>query len=111
MTTLEAALRRIHQVPVKRRKARVAQLANTLFDDEAETCFAELLAQSCLARDEADLLECLAERLERPVVFRYAALVAGQGLEWQEGKIARHELSTTTLQESEKRISQSTLAV
>ena len=86
MTTLDAAMRRIRQVPVRRRKARISQLADALFDDDAETCFAELLAQSCLARDEADLLECLAERLKRSVVFRHARLVAGEGLEWTSGR-------------------------
>lgn len=91
MRTLDAALRRIRQVPPEQRQARAAQVAEALFDTDAQACLAYLLQlrNGHLFADEADLLQCLAQRLHRPVTFRHTNLYMGQALAWQSGRYRR----------------------
>lgn len=85
---LQHALDLIWSVAPHRRQLRITETATLMRDETARQIYAELLGRPLIS-EEADLLAELAQRLGHSVTWSHAELVAGEWLEWKEGRYGR----------------------
>ena len=87
LTKLDGLLEEILETPSATRLNRIFHLVTGLAKANAEACYQGLLAEKCLMEHEADMLQMLGQRLEKPVAFRHAMLTTGdEPLLWKEGR-------------------------
>lgn len=86
LTKLDGILEEILETKPSQRLQRMFHLATGLAQGNAETCYQGLMAERCLMQHEADLLQMLAQRLGKDVMFQHAKFVLGQPVEWREGR-------------------------